>query len=137
MSTRTQPAPDQTRREVGGFIVVGILAVILDFGVFNALLLLDFAVWAANAIALLLSMTFAFVGNYRWTFAHRQVKSLLHAYTAFASINVLAVLFIEAVVVIAESGWSPDTWWLNAVKAGATAVATVARFFAYKRWVFF
>jgi putative flippase GtrA len=125
------------RKEVGGFLVVGILAVILDFALFNALLLVAWPVWAANAVALFVSMTFAFVGNYKWTFAHRQIKSLVHAYSAFAGINLLAVAFIEAVVVAVEVAWEPSTLWLNVVKAAATAIATVGRFFAYKKWVFF
>jgi hypothetical protein len=47
-------APTGThRKEVGGFLVVGVLAVILDFVLFNALLLVGWPVWAANAVALL------------------------------------------------------------------------------------
>ena len=125
------------RKEVGGFLVVGVLAVVLDFALFNALIWLGWAVWAANAVALFVSMTFAFVGNYKWTFAHREIKSLWHAYSAFAGINLAAVAFIEAVVVGAEVLWQPDALWLNIVKAAATAIATVGRFFAYKKWVFF
>ena len=131
-------APQGTaRKEVGGFLVVGILAVIVDFGLFNALLWAGWEVWAANAVALFLSMTFAFVGNYKWTFAHREINSLLHAYSAFAGINLLAVAFIEAVVVAADIIWEPNTLMLNLIKVGATGVATIARFFAYKKWVFF
>lgn len=125
------------RQEVGGFLVVGVLAVALDFAIFNGLLWAGWAVWAANAVALFLSMTFAFVGNYKWTFAHREIKSLVHAYSAFAGINVLAVVFIEAVVVAAEVLGEAGALWLNIVKAVATAIATVGRFFAYKKWVFF
>lgn len=134
----TQTAPSTTaRKEVGGFIVVGVLAVLIDFGLFNGLLLLDWPVWAANAVALFTSMTFAFVGNYKWTFAHREVKSLWHAYSAFAGINLAAVIFIEVVVVTFEYVQEPSALWLNVVKAVATAIATVGRFFAYKKWVFF
>ena len=88
-------------------------------------------------MALFVSMTFAFVGNYKWTFAHREVRSLWHAYGAFAGINLAAVVFIEAVVVGYELLGEPSALMLNVVKAAATAVATVARFFAYKKWVFF
>lgn len=131
-------APVRThRKEVGGFLIVGILAVVLDFALFNGLMLAGWPVWAANALALFLSMTFAFVGNYKWTFAHREIKSLVHAYSAFAGINLVAVIFIEAVVVLAEVLWEPGALWLNVFKAVATAIATVARFFAYKKWVFF
>ncbi len=131
-------APRHTvRKEVGGFLVVGILAVVIDFALFNGLLWLGWDVWSSNAVALFVSMTFAFVGNYKWTFAHRAVKSLWHAYLAFAGINLAAVAFIEAVVVAAELLWQPGPLWLNIVKAIATAIATVVRFFAYKKWVFF
>ena len=137
MSVDASASAPHARKEVGGFLVVGLLAVALDFGLFNALLWLGWDVWAANAVALILSMTFAFAGNYRWTFAHRQTKSLWHAYTAFAGINALAVVFIEAVVVGAEALSQPNPLWLNIIKATATAIATVGRFFAYKKWVFF
>lgn len=137
MTATDATAPAQHRKEVVGFLVVGILAVVIDFALFNVLIWAGWPVWAANAVALFVSMTFAFVGNYKWTFAHREIKSLLHAYSAFAGINLAAVVFIEIMVVGAEVMWRPDALWLNVVKAVATAIATVARFFAYKKWVFF
>jgi putative flippase GtrA len=137
VSTETRSSPTHHRKEVSGFLTVGVLAVLIDFAIFNALLWVHRQVWAANAVALVISMTFAFVGNYKWTFAHREVKSLVHAYAAFAGINLFAVAFIELVVVGAEILWSPDTIALNLIKACATALATVGRFFAYKKWVFF
>lgn len=135
--TTTETRTQNHRKEVAGFLVVGLLAVVLDFALFNGLIWAGWPVWAANAVALFLSMTFAFIGNCRWTFAHREIKSLWHAYSAFAGINLAAVVFIEVVVVGAEIVWSLDSLWLNVVKALATVLATVARFFAYKRWVFF
>jgi putative flippase GtrA len=135
--TTTAPQQGTVRKEVGGFLIVGVLAVVIDFALFNGLLVLGWKVWSANAVALFVSMTFAFVGNYKWTFAHREIKSLMHAYLAFAGINLVAVLFIELAVVAAEVWWSPGALWLNVVKAIATAIATVLRFFAYKKWVFF
>ena len=135
--TTTAPQEGTVRKEVGGFLVVGVLAVIIDFALFNGLLWVGWKVWAANAVALFVSMTFAFVGNYKWTFAHREVKSLWHAYAAFAGINLAAVAFIEVIVVAVEVLWSPGALWLNIAKAVATAIATVVRFFAYKKWVFF
>lgn len=128
--------PTPLRKEVGPFIVVGVLAVIVDFALFNALLWLGWPVWLSNAVALLISMTMSFAGNYRWTFAHREIKSLWHAYGTFTAINVLAVVFIEVAVVAAEQ-FDDAGLFLNFIKATATAIATVARFFAYKRWVFF
>ncbi len=137
-TSATEPSSaTHTRKEVGGFLAVGVAAVVLDFALFNGLMWLGWKVWAANAVALFLSMTFAFLGNYKWTFAHREIKSLVHAYSAFAGINLVAVVFIEAVVVLVEAVWSPGALWLNIAKAVATAIATVARFFAYKKWVFF
>ena len=119
------------------FVVVGVVAVVVDFLLFNVLLWLGWPVWLANVVALLISMSVAFVGNYKWTFAHREIKSLWHAYGTFSAINLAAVVFIEAVVVGADVLWHPNDLWLNVVKAAAAAVATVGRFLAYKRWVFF
>jgi putative flippase GtrA len=135
--TTSTAAPGTVRKEVGGFLIIGVLAVVIDFALFNGLLVLGWKVWSSNAVALFVSMTFAFVGNYKWTFAHREVKSLLHAYSAFAGINLAAVVFIELVVVATEILAAPGALWLNIVKAVATAIATVGRFFAYKKWVFF
>jgi putative flippase GtrA len=129
--------PTPLRREVGPFVAVGILAVAVDFALFNGLLWLGWAVWASNGVALLVSMTVAFVGNYKWTFAHREIKSLWHAYGTFTAINIAAVVFIEFAVVAAEIVWQPGGFLLNLVKAVATGLATIGRFFAYKRWVFF
>lgn len=129
--------PKTTRHELLPFVVVGVLAVAVDFAAFNLFLWWDWPVWLANAAALLISMTVAFAGNYRWTFAHREIKSLWHAYTTFAVINVAAVVFIELVVVLVEVAAAPDTVMLNVAKAAATVVATVGRFVAYRRWVFF
>jgi putative flippase GtrA len=128
--------PTPLRKEVGPFIAVGVFAVAVDFLLFNVFLLLGWPVWLANGVALLVSMSVSFVGNYKWTFAHREIKSLWHAYGTFTSINVLTVVFIELAVVAAEQ-YDDSGLFLNLVKAVATAVATVARFFAYKRWVFF
>ena len=61
----------------------------------------------------------------------------MHAYVAFAGINLVSVVFIEAAVVLVEIASEPGGLWLNVAKAVATAVATVGRFFAYRKWVFF
>src|SRR5690606_38426766 len=114
-----------------------VFAVAVDFALFNLMLWMGWPVWLANGVALLVSMSVAFVGNYKWTFAHREIKSLWHAYGTFTAINIAAVAFTEVVVVAAEVFWQPGGLWLNVIKAAATAVATVGRFFAYKRWVFF
>ncbi len=129
--------PTPLRKEVGPFVAVGVFAVAVDFALFNAMLWLGWPVWLANGLALIVSMSVAFVGNYKWTFAHREIKSLWHAYGTFTVINIAAVAFIEAVVVGAELLWQPGGLWLNIIKAAATALATIGRFFAYKRWVFF
>ena len=62
--TTPQTAPPaHARKEVGGFLIVGVAAVVLDFAIFNGLLWLGWRVWAANAIALFVSMTFAFLAT--------------------------------------------------------------------------
>ncbi|MFN8125151.1 MAG: GtrA family protein [Candidatus Nanopelagicales bacterium] len=129
--------PTPVSREIVPFIAVGVFAVGVDFALFNLFLWWQWPVWLANGAALLVSMSVAFVGNYKWTFSHREIKSLGHAYGTFTIINLAAVAFIEVTVVAVHVAWDADDLWLNIVKAIATGLATLGRFFAYKRWVFF
>ena len=50
---------------------------------------------------------------------------------------VLCTLSLLAIAPGARAAWQPNGLWLNIIKAVATAIATVGRFFAYRKWVFF
>jgi len=123
-------------REVVGFLVVGVAATALDFAVFNVLLALQMTAGWANVVAMMLSMTAAFVGNYRWSFRHRSVRSLRHAYATFAAINLASLGFVQIAVVAADRLFDGEVGPINAAKAGALVIATAARFVGYRALVF-
>lgn len=139
--TATEPRVPQRRashlsREVVGFLVVGVAATVLDFAVFNALLAAGTSAGWSNVVAMLISMTAAFVGNYRWSFRHRAVRSLPHAYSTFAVINLVSLGFVQVAVVAADHVFDGAVGPINAAKAGALVVATAARFVGYRMLVF-
>lgn len=132
----TQRRRSYASREVVGFLIVGVAATALDFAAFNALLAAGLSAGWSNVLAMLLSMTAAFVGNYRWSFSHRTVRSLPHAYTTFALINLVSLGFVQLSVVMADRLFDGAVGPLNVAKAGALVVATAARFVGYRALVF-
>ena len=126
----------QGSREVVGFLVVGVAATALDFATFNALLKLSVTPGWANVVAMLLSMTAAFIGNYRWSFSHRSVRSLPYAYATFAAINVASLGFVQVAVVTADRLFDGAVGPINIAKGGALVIATAARFVGYRALVF-
>jgi putative flippase GtrA len=115
--------------------VVGAVSVIIDFGVFNALLSQAIAAGWANLVALVVATTAAFWGNLRWSFAHRTVADPRQALVAFFVVNLASAAVVEAGVVAAA--WrTSDPAALNAVKLLLTVIATIGRFVLYRTWVY-
>ena len=122
-------------REVGGFIAVGILGLIADIGTFNLAVLLGVEPVAASLIGFVLGIAVSFIGNKILTFRHRAVARLGRALGIFVVINLVAVAFIQVVVWLGDAA-GLDLIWLNVVRTAAIGLATIGRFFAYRRWVF-
>ena len=122
-------------REVGGFIAVGVLGVIADIGTFNVAVLLGMEPLAASLLGFILGIAVSFLGNKVLTFRHRAVPRLGRALGTFIAINLVAVAFIQVVVWLGDAAHL-DLIWLNVVRTAAIGLATIGRFFAYRRWVF-
>lgn len=122
-------------REWVGMALVGGAAVVVDFGVFNLLLVAGASPAVANLAALVIATMVAFVANLRWTFAHREVTDGSRALIRFFVVNVVSAGAVQISVMLAAAV-SDDVPWLNAVKLAATIVATVVRFALYRSWVY-
>ncbi len=118
-----------------GMAVVGAISVVIDFGVFNALLWLGVSPGWANLIALAVATLAAFIGNFSWTFRHRDVTSPPRALLLFFAVNVGSAAIVQLAVMITAQ-LTIDPAWLNAIKFIATAVATIIRFCIYRSHVF-
>lgn len=138
MTSTATTTPDGRRtavREWVGMAVVGGVSVVVDFAVFNVLLAAGASPALANLTALVVATLFAFVGNWRWTFSHREIADPKRALLQFFLVNLISAGLVQ-VVVMAAAVVSLDVAWLNGMKLAATVVATLARFWLYRAWVY-
>jgi putative flippase GtrA len=150
------PAPTQLSRRAGErlrqlvgemakFGVVGGIAFVVDAVTFNLLLhyggrgaLLYDKVTIAKTVSLVLATIVSYVGNRFWTYRNRERTGYRREYLLFFALNfvglliTLACLDFSHYVLGFQTGIADN---ISGVLIG-TALATVWRFWAYRRWVF-
>lgn len=132
--TTRQPSTHAAREWVG-MAVVGATSVVVDFALFNALLAVGTGPAIANLVAIVAATLFAFWANLRWSFAHRSSVDARTAVVQFFVVNLVSAGVVE-LAVIGTALLTTDSLLLNVSKFLATLVTTVARFFAYRHWVY-
>lgn len=132
----------QLLHEAAKFGTVGAVAWVVDTGVFN--LLYGLGPLTAKVLATAVATTFAFAGNRFWTFRHRKNSGLAKEYFLFFVFNGIGLL-IQMLVLGLSYYWLADIWpdifgtrlasniASNVVGVG---LATLFRFWSYRRWVF-
>ena len=125
-------------RELAKFGSVGAIAFVITVGLSNGLHSgLGWGPLTSNAIATVVATTFAYLANRYWTFRHRDRTGLGREYVLFFALNgvglVITQLFIGFThyVLLLEN---PIAY--NASLIVGTGVATLFRFWSYKKWVF-
>ena len=118
------------------FGVVGIINTLLDFALFNLLVLLlsrpdGLALLACNAAAFLAANLCSYFGNRSWTFAKSSPASL-REYAAYLAISLVGLLLNTLVLWWATGGVVESFWQLNLAKAGATVVSMGWNFLGYR-----
>lgn len=79
------------KRELGIFLIVGSLTVLVDFGVYRGLLWLDIiSIDFAKGMSFLAGTIFAYFANRFWTFGHQSI--------AAGSISRFAVLYLSTLI---------------------------------------
>ncbi|HEV2086849.1 MAG TPA: GtrA family protein [Cryptosporangiaceae bacterium] len=122
-------------RELTKFGLIGIFNTILDFAVWNALLFIGPI--KAQVIATTISATSSYFMNRHWTFRHRARSGLRREYALFFAFNAVGLVITASILGIATYAFGiEDRLWLNVVKAFAIGLATLFRFWSYRRWVF-
>jgi putative flippase GtrA len=132
-------------RRGGAFLVVGLVAFVVDAVTFNLLTfgltgfgpLYDAPV-TSKLIAIGVATIVTYVGNRYWTYRTRPLERRISRYVLFALANIVAVLLQLGCLafsryVLGLEGVVPDNISGTLVGQG---VATVFRFWAYDRWVF-
>ncbi|GAA2451733.1 GtrA family protein [Actinomadura vinacea] len=127
-------------RELAKFGSVGAIAFVITFVLSNALHLesgLGMGPLSSNAIATVVATTFAYLANRYWTFRHRDRTGLGREYVLFFALNGVGLVITQLFIgftsyVLGLTGPIP----YNASMVVGTGVATLFRFWSYKKWVF-
>jgi putative flippase GtrA len=122
--------------EAGRFAVVGLAGVVITDGGAN---LLRYGVgldrFTAVAIATLVAVAVSFVASRYWTFPHRERTGLGRETALFFAANAIGVAISEGCVWLASAvGWEGKLSY-NIALAGGIALATLFRYWSYKKWV--
>lgn len=119
--------------------MVGTASAIVDFAVFNLLLLLTGAhaatsVLAANSAAFACAMVMNYTLNARFSFRVPTTRRSALAYTAFTLFGL--ALYNGNLLWIRAAIGAEDRWMLNVAKVAAMVVLVVWNYFGYQRFVF-
>lgn len=132
------------------FAIVGAAGAVIDFGVFNALLVLTSieAIWA-SAISFVAAVISNFLLNRYWTYPDARSKSFIRQFVQFAIVSVVGLgirigLFalLEDFLINLSAKYNPITFLSpqfighNATLAFAILVVMLWNFFANRFWTY-
>jgi putative flippase GtrA len=126
-------------REASKFGVVGGVAYVIDFVVSNVCHdQFHMESLVAKTISTVVAAVFAYVGNRKWSFSHRAADNVRREFTVFFGLNAVGLGITLGCLGFAEhvlhlKGTVAFNLFGNIL---GTGLATVFRFWAYKRFVF-
>ncbi|WP_433464502.1 GtrA family protein [Spirillospora sp. CA-128828] len=126
------------RREVAQFGSVGAIAFVITVAVSNGLHGgLGVGPLTSFAVATVTATTFAYLANRYWTFRHRDRTGLGREYVLFFALNGVGLVITELFIGFTRYvlGLHGNVFFNIALVIG-TGVATLFRFWSYKKWVF-
>ena len=131
-------------REASAFLVVGVVALAVDIGLYNLLVhggdpgVLAGSPLTAKTLSVTASTTVAYVGNRFWTYRHRPRGGVAREYALFFVLSAIALGI--ALACLAFSRYVLDLTSVLADNIAANvvglALGTAFRFLSYRRWVF-
>ncbi|MBM7805829.1 putative flippase GtrA [Geodermatophilus bullaregiensis] len=125
-------------KELSAFGVVGSACFVLDLGLFQVLYAhLGVGAVTAKFLSTVVSMTVAYFAHRHWSFSHRARTGLRREYSIFVAVNGLTLALGLALVALVRYPLGQEgALVLQATNIASTALGTVIRFLAYRRWVF-
>jgi putative flippase GtrA len=122
--------------EAARFAVVGLAGVVVTDGGANLLRYeagLDR--FTSVAIATLAAVAISFVASRYWTFRHRERTGFGRETVLFFAANGVGVAISEGCVWLASAAGGQGKLSYNVALAGGIALATLFRYWSYKKWV--
>jgi putative flippase GtrA len=125
-------------RELAQFGSVGAIAFVITVVIGNGMNSgLGMGPLTSNGVATIVATTFAYLANRYWTFRHRDRTGLGREYVLFFALNGVGLVITEMFIgfthyVLGLTGAIP----YNVSLVIGTGVATLFRFWSYKKWVF-
>jgi putative flippase GtrA len=127
-------------REIAKFGVVGLVALVVDVGIFNLLTLGSFSdrPLTAKVISVVVATTVAYFGNRYWTFRHRGRRGITREYVLFFVLNGVALLIALGCLWFSHYALGLTSALANNISANVVGLAlgTLFRFWSYRTWVF-
>ncbi|MFF3329731.1 GtrA family protein [Streptomyces sp. NPDC002888] len=147
LTLRMRDAIGAVWREAAKFGVVGALAFVVDNGGYNLLVFglpggevggpMRMAPVLASVMATGVATVLSWVGNRYWTYRHRWCGNVTQELALFLSVNIVGVaitagtVFLSRHLIGLESALGD-----NVARISGWVLATLFRFFAYRRYVF-
>ncbi|HAM21955.1 MAG TPA: GtrA family protein [Actinobacteria bacterium] len=129
--------------EAAKFGVVGLMALVIDVGLFNLLLVADSSMFAskpltAKVISVTAATTFAYFGNRFWTFRDRGRTSYRREYVLFFVLNIIGMGIALGCLWFTHYALGFDSIVADNISANVIGLAlgTIFRFWSYRKWVF-
>lgn len=125
------------KRELVGFVSVGLAGAAIDFGFFNCLLAISWEPIEASTVSVTIAGIVVFFGNLFISFKHVQVSSKFAAALKFFILAVITILANNLLVnfLLSSSGAS-SACEMNLIKASVVVSLAAIRFFAMKYVVY-
>ncbi len=128
------------KSEVAKFGTIGLVAYVIDVGIFNLLLhgLLANKPLTAKAISAIVATTFAYFGNRNWTFKLRARTSFRREYTLFFLLNFIGMAIQLTCLAISHYGLDFTSKLADNISGNGVGLVlgTLFRFWSYRKWVF-
>lgn len=125
--------------EFAKFGTIGVINAVINYAVFNALVLTIFthSQLKANVVATVVAATASFFMNRHWTYRDRPKSALQREYVLFFVFNAVGLSIELGVLGLTKYGFGLTSLLaLNVGKTFGVALGTVFRFWAYRTFVF-
>lgn len=122
-------------KQVSTFGAVSVATTVLDFGLFNLLVVGNFmGALPANTISYSAGIAASYLLNKRFTFGGGGRDKRSHEIALFVMFNIGGLLLNNAAIALVAG--TSSTLLLNVMKLLAGALAALVKFLGFKRWVY-